>query len=139
MEENVLAQRPVILVVAALIRNSERQVLLTQRARHSHLEMHWEFPGGKVEPGETPEQALIREIKEEVGLTIDDLNPWRFVSYGYTSFHLLMPVFEVGKFSGTPHPCDPKVRDAGWFSLQKMAQMDFPPADRPLLSALGLR
>ncbi|MEG3640190.1 (deoxy)nucleoside triphosphate pyrophosphohydrolase [Magnetococcus sp. PR-3] len=125
--------KPLLLVSAALIMH-QQQVLLTQRKRGGHLALHWEFPGGKLHPGESPEEALVREIDEEVGLKIQDLSPWAFVSHAYEDFHLLMPVFRVGAFTGTPQALD--VEAVKWFDLPSLKELTFPPADQPLLAQL---
>ncbi|WP_049757636.1 (deoxy)nucleoside triphosphate pyrophosphohydrolase [Magnetococcus marinus] len=131
--KNKDAEKPLLLVSAALIMQ-ENRVLLTQRKRGGHLALHWEFPGGKLHPGESPEQALVREIEEEVGLQIEALTPWAFVSHDYGTFHLLMPLFRVGRFYGTPQALD--VHAVAWFELPSLRQLTFPPADLPLLAQL---
>nr|CRH06794.1 putative nucleoside triphosphate pyrophosphohydrolase [Candidatus Magnetococcus massalia] len=129
--------KKLLLVSAALITRQSPagpQVLLTQRKKGSHLEDHWEFPGGKLHAGESPEEALIREIEEEVGLVIEALTPWRFVSHDYDHFHLLMTLFEVGRFQGEPQALD--VAAVAWFTAPALKKLTFPPADEPLLAAL---
>ena len=136
MEKTVLTIRspPLLLVAAGLLRDPQERVLLSRRRPGGHHGLRWEFPGGKVEMGETPEAALIREFKEEVGLTVGKLSPWTFVSHDYRAMHLLMVLFHCGSYSGEPRALD--VADVGWFTLEEMAKLDFPPADRPLLEQL---
>lgn len=129
-----MSSLPLVLVAAGLIRDASGRVLLSQRRPGDDLGLLWEFPGGKVEPFERPEEALIREMAEEVGLTVSALTPWRFVSHRYERFDLLMVVFACGRFSGTARPLD--VHDVGWFELSALPSLAFPPADLPLVGAL---
>ncbi|HIJ84104.1 MAG TPA: (deoxy)nucleoside triphosphate pyrophosphohydrolase, partial [Magnetococcales bacterium] len=85
--------RPVITVAAAWIQDDAGRTLLSQRRPGDSFPLHWEFPGGKLQPGETPEVALVRELQEELGITVLDPQPWCFVSHDYKSFHLLMLVY----------------------------------------------
>lgn len=126
--------RKLLLVVAALIQDRGGRVLLTQRPQNTHMAGFWEFPGGKVDPGETPEQALIREMAEETGLVVGDLEPWAFVSHAYPDFHLLMPVFRCGFWRGEAVALD--VAGVGWFGVEEMHALSFPPADVPLINRL---
>ncbi|OSM02177.1 (deoxy)nucleoside triphosphate pyrophosphohydrolase [Magnetofaba australis] len=128
------AGKPLLLVSAALIEDAAGRVLLTQRKPRAHLPLCWEFPGGKVEAGETPEAALMREMREEVGIEIADLKPWRFVSHDYATFHLLMPLFSCRIASGEPQALD--VHAVAWFERDQLRALDWPPADEPLLEAL---
>ncbi|MBF0175964.1 MAG: (deoxy)nucleoside triphosphate pyrophosphohydrolase [Magnetococcales bacterium] len=129
-----IALKPLLLVCAALLRGAGGRILLTRRRPETHMGSCWEFPGGKLHPGESPEMALVREIREEVGLDIVDPEPWTFVSHPYDDFHLLMPVFSCRQWSGTPQPLE--VADLGWFHLEEMARLPFPPADWPLVEKL---
>ena len=94
--------RRLLLVAAAALMDSSGRVLITQRPAHKQLGGLWEFPGGKVELGEAPEQALVRELKEELDLTVepDALDPFAFASHAYPDFHLLMPLYVATKFGG---------------------------------------
>lgn len=127
--------RMVLVSAVALIDTSGR-VLLAQRPEGKSLAGLWEFPGGKVEPGETPEAALIRELHEELGITTrqDDLVPLTFASFGYESFHLLMPLFACRAWEGTPAPREGQRLE--WADPEALTTYPMPPADVPLLPPL---
>ena len=93
----------------------------------------WEFPGGKLEPGETPEAALVRELREELDVVVsaDDLTPLAFASHSYPEFHLLMPLFAVRKWQGTPRPVD--VGDIRFVTPSELDRYAMPAADAPLV------
>ena len=124
-----------ILVAAAVVRR-EGRVLLTRRMAGSHLAGMWEFPGGKVEAGEGPEDALIRELHEELGIEIakSDLAPVTFASHAYPEFHLLMPVYLCRRWQGrvTAH----EGQQLLWVKPDMLHRYDMPPADEPLKIAL---
>src|SRR3982074_2096036 len=94
--------RPIVLVAAVALVDPDGRVLLAQRPEGKHLAGLWEFPGGKVQPGETPEAALIRELDEEIGIDVvaSCLAPFTFASHSYPEFHLLMPLYVCRKWSG---------------------------------------
>ena len=96
------AARPIVLVAAVALIDADGRVLLAQRPEGKHLAGLWEFPGGKVQPGETPEAALIRELEEELGIDVEAscLAPFTFASHAYPEFHLLMPLYVCRKWSG---------------------------------------
>src|SRR6266849_9247209 len=100
------AEPPVVLVSAVALVDADGRVLIAQRPAGKSMAGLWEFPGGKVDPGETPEQALVRELQEELGIetATSCLAPIAFASHGYETFHLLMPVFACRKWSGVPRP-----------------------------------
>ncbi|MBF0187197.1 MAG: 8-oxo-dGTP diphosphatase MutT [Magnetococcales bacterium] len=129
-------QLPMLTVAAALIIDERGRILLSQRRKDAHLGMMWEFPGGKVESGETAEAAVIRELQEELNITPDDPEPWRFVTHDYDRFYLLMLVFKVVEFSGTPTVQESETRAIGWFAPSELASLAFPPANAPLLTAI---
>ena len=126
----------VVLVSAVALIDIDGRVLLAQRPEGKSLAGLWEFPGGKVEQGETPEAALIRELKEELGIDTwqSCLAPLTFASHGYDSFHLLMPLFACRKWEGTPQAREGQVLK--WVRPRDMRDYPMPPADLPLFPIL---
>ena len=98
-------KRPIVIVAACALLDREGTVLLAKRPAGRPLAGLWEFPGGKVEAGEQPEEALIRELREELGIDIakEDLTPLTFASHAYPDFHLLMPVYLCRRWQGSPY------------------------------------
>ncbi|MFQ5984498.1 MAG: (deoxy)nucleoside triphosphate pyrophosphohydrolase [Alphaproteobacteria bacterium] len=128
--------RPVVLVAAVALIDGDGRVLLAQRPPGKAMAGLWEFPGGKVEAGESPEAALIRELKEELGIDVSAncLAPLSFTSHRYDEFHLLMPLFVCRVWEGTMRPKeDQKV---AWVRPARLGDYPMPPADRPLVAAL---
>jgi 8-oxo-dGTP diphosphatase len=127
----------VVLVAAAAIFDAQHRVLLAERPAGKSMAGLWEFPGGKVADGETPEAALVRELDEELGITVapDGLLPLTFASHGYPDFHLLMPLFVVGKWQGTPTPREGQ--QLRWLRPDAIDAATLPPADVPLLAPLA--
>jgi 8-oxo-dGTP diphosphatase len=111
-------------------------VLLARRPEGKPMAGLWEFPGGKVHPGETPEAALIRELKEELGIDVTEacLAPFAFASHGYEAFHLLMPLFLCRRWHGAVTPLEGQA--LAWVRPQKLADYAMPPADVPLVALL---
>jgi 8-oxo-dGTP diphosphatase len=128
--------KPILLVAACALVDADGRVLLAQRPEGKTLAGLWEFPGGKVEPGETPEETLIRELREEIGVETRTacLAPLTFASHSYESFHLLMPLFVCRRFSGIPMPQEGQ--RLKWVRPQKMRDYPMPPADEPLIPFL---
>ncbi len=129
-------QKPIVFVVAVALLDKQRRVLLAQRPAGKKMAGLWEFPGGKVEDNETPEQALVRELHEELGITVDiaDLEPLAFASHTYDDFHLLMPLFDCPRWQG-----ELKGREGqalAWVSAADLNNYDMPPADLPLIEPL---
>lgn len=125
-----------VLVVAAALVDDDGRVLIAQRPQGKQLAGLWEFPGGKVEAGETPELALIRELDEELGITVKQacLAPFVFASHTYESFHLLMPLFLIRRWEGEPEAREHTA--IKWVRPNDMRNFPMPPADAPLVAYL---
>ena len=137
-EQNVsAAQRGKIVIVAAVaLIDADGRVLLAQRPPGKHLAGLWEFPGGKVHAGETPEAALIRELQEELGIdtVASCLAPFTFASHAYVDFHLLMPLYVCRKWSGIAAAQEGQALK--WVRPDRLADYPMPPADKPLVAML---
>ncbi|MDV7144102.1 8-oxo-dGTP diphosphatase MutT [Tropicimonas sp. TH_r6] len=122
-----------VLVSAVALVDVDGRVLLAQRPDGKSMAGLWEFPGGKVEPGETPEAALIRELQEELGIDTwaSCLAPLTFASHSYESFHLLMPLFICRKWNGTPVSCEGQALK--WVRGEALRDYPMPEADIPLI------
>jgi 8-oxo-dGTP diphosphatase len=125
-----------VLVAAVALIDADGRVLLAQRPEGKSMAGLWEFPGGKVEPGETPEAALIRELKEELGIDVSlaCLAPFTFASHAYADFHLLMPLFVCRRWQGTIAPHEGQALK--WVRPAKLSEYPMPPADVPLVAML---
>jgi 8-oxo-dGTP diphosphatase len=125
-----------LLVSAVALVDADGRVLLAQRPTGKPLAGLWEFPGGKVNPGETPEIALIRELSEELGIdvTASCLAPFTFASYTYPDFHLLMPLYICRKWSGIPTAREGQ--RLAWVRPARLGDYPMPPADPPLVAML---
>ncbi len=125
-----------LLVVAAALIDADGRVLIAQRPPGKQLAGLWEFPGGKVDPGERPEQSLIRELSEELGITVkeDCLAPLTFASHAYEDFHLLMPLYVCRRWEGFVQPREGQALK--WARARDLRDYPMPPADEPLLPAL---
>jgi 8-oxo-dGTP diphosphatase len=132
---SVVAVRIVLVAALALI-DEDGRVLLTQRPEGKPMAGLWEFPGGKVEAGETPEAALIREIREELGIELRQpcLAPLTFASHGYDDFHLLMPLFVCRRWEGDVEPLEGQA--LAWVRANRLRDYPMPPADLPLIPIL---
>ena len=126
----------IVLVSAVALIDADGRVLLAQRPEGKSMAGLWEFPGGKVEDGETPEAALIRELKEELGIDTwhSCLAPLTFASHAYAGFHLLMPLFACRKWQGTATPREGQV--LAWVRPAALRDYPMPPADLPLIPIL---
>ena len=127
---------PLLLVAAAALVDVDGRVLIGQRPPGKQLAGLWEFPGGKVEAGESPEACLIRELREELGITVTEacLAPFVFASHAYESFHLLMPLYLVRRWSGTVTAHEHSA--LAWVKPAKLSDYPMPPADAPLVAWL---
>ncbi len=125
-----------VLVAAVALIDRDGRVLLAQRPAGKPMAGLWEFPGGKVESGETPEHALIRELHEELGIDTWEscLAPLTFASHSYEDFHLLMPLFACRIWQGIPHPHEGQ--NLKWVAVANLASYPMPPADMPLIPVL---
>jgi 8-oxo-dGTP diphosphatase len=125
-----------LLVTAVALIDVDGRVLLAQRPAGKSLAGLWEFPGGKVEAGETPEEALIRELREELGIDTKAscLAPLTFASHSYDDFHLLMPLFACRRWQGIPAPREGQT--LAWVRARDLANYPMPPADIPLIPIL---
>lgn len=128
--------KPLLLVVACALVDLEGRILLARRPEGKKMAGLWEFPGGKLNPGETPEAALIRELKEELGIDVTAacLAPFAFASHEYDNFHLLMPLFLCRRWKGTPTGRENQT--LAWVRAQRLADYEMPPADKPLIPLL---
>jgi 8-oxo-dGTP diphosphatase len=126
----------IVLVSAVALIDPDGRVLLAQRPEGKSLAGLWEFPGGKVEPGETPEAALIRELKEELDIETwaSCLAPLTFASHSYPEFHLLMPLFACRKWQGTVRSLEGQA--LAWVAPNRLRDYPMPPADLPLIPIL---
>ncbi len=129
----------VLLVVAAALFDSQGRVLLAQRPPGKSLAGLWEFPGGKLEPGETPEAALARELEEELSITVNEsqLRPMTFASFAYPDFHLLMPLYGCETWTGDIRPREGQA--IAWVETSRLRDYPAPPADLPLFDWLACR
>jgi 8-oxo-dGTP diphosphatase len=125
-----------LLVAAVALVDADRRVLIAQRPEGKALAGLWEFPGGKIEADETPEEALIRELEEELGIATKTacLAPISFASHSYETFHLLMPLYVCRKWQGTPVAREHAAFK--WVRPQALRDYPMPPADEPLIAAL---
>lgn len=134
-DTNTPPVRLVVVAASALI-DPDGRVLLAQRPAHKELGGLWEFPGGKIAEGETPELALIRELKEELGIIVPlrCLSPLTFASHAYESFHLLMALFACRNWEGDPKPLEGQ--RLAWVRKDRLRDYKMPPADEPLIPIL---
>ena len=128
--------KPLLLVAAAALVDVDGRVLLARRPKGKDLAGYWEFPGGKIGAGETPEAALVRELREELGIDTQDscLAPIAFASHGYPDFHLLMPLYVCRIWRG--QAVAREGQELAWVRPARIADYSLPPADEPLIAAL---
>ena len=129
-------QMKTVLVAAVALIDRDGRILLAQRPKGKSMAGLWEFPGGKIEPDETPEQALIRELEEELGINTwsSCLAPLTFASHSYDDFHLLMPLFACRKWAGIAHPKEGQTLK--WVGVRDLSSYPMPAADVPLIPIL---
>ncbi len=127
---------PVVLVVAVALIDDDGRVLLARRPEGKAMAGLWEFPGGKVEAGETPEAALARELDEELGIDVTEncLAPFTFASHAYDDFHLLMPLYVCRVWHGAVRPREGQ--ETVWVRPMRLRDYPMPPADKPLVAML---
>jgi 8-oxo-dGTP diphosphatase len=125
-----------LLVAAVALVDADRRVLIAQRPEGKQLAGLWEFPGGKVEPGERPEETLIRELAEELDIRVKEpcLAPLTFASHRYPDFHLLMPLYVCRRWEGTPRALEHQALK--WVEPGRLREYPMPPADEPLIPML---
>jgi 8-oxo-dGTP diphosphatase len=125
-----------LLVVACALIDADGRVLIAQRPEGKGMAGLWEFPGGKIEAGERPEQCLIRELKEELGIEVKEacLAPLTFASFAYDDFHLLMPLYICRRWEGLVQAHEHQALK--WVKAQALRDYPMPPADEPLIPAL---
>ncbi len=131
------ANKPVIYVAAAVLMQENGEILIAQRPKGKSMAGLWEFPGGKIEADETPEQALIRELQEELHITCstEHMQPINFVSYDYGEFHLFMPFWLVTHWQGEVIPQENQA--IRWIKPTELENFPMPPADKPLISMIN--
>lgn len=136
MTDTVSPERKIVLVAACALVDTDGRILLAQRPEGKSLAGLWEFPGGKVEKGETPEETLVRELNEELGIVtkIPCLAPLTFASHTYKTFHLLMPLYVCRRFEGIPMGREGQA--IKWVRPQMLRDYPMPPADEPLIPFL---
>jgi 8-oxo-dGTP diphosphatase len=125
-----------VLVAACALVDADGRVLMAKRPEGKPMAGLWEFPGGKVEAGETPEASLIRELQEELGIDVTEacLAPLSFASHAYETFHLLMPLYVCRRWEGRVQPLEGQ--ELNWVRPNRMRDYPMPPADEPLVAAL---
>lgn len=126
----------ITLVVACALVDADNRVLIAKRPSGRHMAGLWEFPGGKIEPGERPEDALIRELAEELGIDVTEscLAPLTFASHAYDDFHLLMPLYVCRQWDGEVEAREGQ--ELAWVRSNRLSGYDMPPADEPLKAML---
>jgi 8-oxo-dGTP diphosphatase len=128
--------KPLLLVAACALLDADKRILITRRPAGKAMAGLWEFPGGKIEPGETPEEAVVRELREELGVEPCErcLQPFAFASHEYEEFHLFMPLYLCRQWDGFPQPREGQ--EIAWTRAADLKRFDMPPADIPLAAEL---
>ncbi len=127
--------KKIVTVVAAALVRADKRILLARRPEGKPMAGLWELPGGKLEQGESPEIALVRELREElaIGVEPDNLKPFTFASHAYDDFHLLMPVFMCREWEGEPTPQE--LQEIAWAAAEDVHEYPAPAADKPLFDS----
>ncbi len=128
--------RPILLVVAAALVDIDNRVLIAERPAGKSMAGLWEFPGGKIGDGESPEAALVRELKEELSIEVCEtcLAPFTFASHAYETFHLMMPLYICRRWEGEVNPREGQ--RIKWVRASRLSEFPMPPADLPLIPML---
>ena len=128
---------PLLLVAACALIDADKRVLIARRPEGKPMAGLWEFPGGKVEEGETPEDTVIRELREELAVVVNKpcLAPLTFSSHDYSDFHILLALFVCRRWEGTPVPLE--FQEIKWVRANRLRDYPMPPADEPLISHLA--
>jgi len=131
-----VASVKLLVVAACALVDADGRVLIAERPAGRTMAGLWEFPGGKVEAGERPEETLIRELKEELGIVVNEacLAPLTFASHTYPEFHLLMPLYVCRRWNGQPTPQEGQ--ELAWVRAPRLGDYPMPPADKPLVAML---
>ncbi|HNQ91776.1 MAG TPA: 8-oxo-dGTP diphosphatase MutT [Alphaproteobacteria bacterium] len=131
-----MPDKKIVLVAAAALLDRKKRVLVAQRPEGKAMAGLWEFPGGKIEAGEVPEYALMRELREELGIETRPcgMAPVGFASHTYPDFHLIMPLFAIRVWNGEPTPKEGQ--SLQWLAVQELYSLPMPDADKPLISQL---
>ena len=129
--------KPLLLVAACALIDADSRVLIAKRPEGRPLAGYWEFPGGKIEAGETPEDTVIRELAEELSVKVTKpcLAPLTFSTYDYPEFHILLALFVCRRWEGTPAPRE--AQEIKWVRANRLRDFRMPPADEPLISHLA--
>lgn len=131
-----MTSHKIVLVVAVALIDADGRVLIAQRPQGKSMAGLWEFPGGKVKPDETPEEALIRELHEELGIDVREscLAPLTFASHNYETFHLLMPLYVCRRWTGEIRGLEGQ--QLAWVRPTRLGDYSMPPADKPLIAII---
>ncbi|MBY7649273.1 MAG: 8-oxo-dGTP diphosphatase MutT [Candidatus Liberibacter europaeus] len=131
-----LNRKNMLLVVSCAVFDHDWNILVSSRLNDKSWAGFWEFPGGKIEDGETPEEALVRELFEELSIIVKPISliPLTFISYPYDDHHMLMPLFACHHFEGVPQGCEGQ--QIKWLTISDLANYPMLPADKPLVSFL---
>ena len=126
--------KPPLQVAVGIIFNDQQQILVAQRKKASHLQGYWEFPGGKLEPGEDSYQALCRELKEEIGIEVKTASPLTKIFHNYDQFDVNLHIWQVNLFTGQPKGAEGQI--IHWIPLQELHTLELPPANQKLVAFL---